>query len=155
MAQQIETLVLVQLLVAVVIVYDALHRRKWMSNTQTFLFVVLSFLLPVAGPLIYLITVYYVERKMQEAEAAEEARKMVETLKHSVGSEKKECSSCGSRFDTSRGLRVHRSKEHADEINEEKESGEPSEEREFTCDECGRGFKSERGLHIHQSMKHE
>jgi len=157
MIEQLQTFALVQLLVVVIIGYDAFSRRQWMSNLQIFLFMFLTFLLPVVGPLVYLVTVYYVEREMEQAEEA--AEQLQEIASHVEGDEEQSsniCDECGQEFDTSRGLRRHKAKKHAssDEEPSDKDSGKDAGKK-FACEECGRSFKSERGLHVHQSLKHK
>jgi len=145
-----ELLFVTQLLVALLIVYDANAYRQWMDQKRFLLVLFVVVMIPLVGALYY---IYWVAREEGERiecpdcgeplHHADEACPHCETEREEVHLEGHACDACDATFDTEIGLLRHRTRKHPD-----------AEGTGVICPDCGEPFDSERGLHIHQGLKH-
>ncbi len=199
----LEVILVIRLIVLSLIAYD-MYARQDFSNTQTILILLVVVLLPILGPVLYILLVYSQEASGREKcpvcggdkpvdgecsecgfstdyshlseeekvedpeESGVETRKVQHTDVEEGSDEEHEeetrepesfrCDRCGKTFDTWRGLKTHKARQHADEqstTSDEEEQESESGGDGLRCEECGRTFATVRGLHIHQAQKHE
>ncbi|MDY6778818.1 MAG: zinc ribbon domain-containing protein [Candidatus Nanohaloarchaea archaeon] len=106
----------VQLFITVLVAYDAYKHRDWLTDTQLVSIIVLAFLVPLLGAVLYLVSIYVREKKLVECPQCGEKVHMEENKCPNCGAMKDveqhhepegpyTCDSCGKEFDTYRGLR--------------------------------------------------
>jgi ribosomal protein L37AE/L43A len=145
-------------IIALMIVYDALNHREWLDGVERVILVALG-LVPFLGPVLYMGAVYSRESRLEECpECGGRVEVSAETCphcghnpyeSHDAVERVYECEDCDAEFSEWVGLEEHVRKNHLEE-----QDGEGDDDQ-HSCDECGRTFDSERGLHVHQSVIHE
>lgn len=158
MAAETQFLLGLQLLIALLIVYDVNKNRDWMGRGKLFLVLFLVFFLPLVGAVIYLLAVIRGERELVECpECGEKIHRSEDECPHCASEpphpepDEYRCEECGEEFDTYRGALEHRVTHRGGEQGGE---GGGADGETYSCADCGREFDSKRGLGVHRAQKH-
>jgi ribosomal protein L37AE/L43A len=168
MVTDLQVLFVIELLLVFLIVFDSMNKRDWMGTRRLIVIVLITVLVPVIGAVIYIAVIRRHQRQLVRCpECGDMVEESADTCPHcgfdpDAAREQDEgphrCGSCGSEFDTARGLMRHRARHHenGDGGDTEDASSETKDVRteSHECPECGAAFDTERGLHVHESVKH-